>query len=344
MTNIKDYNFGPKEEFDLDNLDLDNIELDSVDDFIVFLHKMEDLDVNITFNSISEDTDLIMRIFEDEDNKDKAPLVWIYKIEEELADEDPDEWHLEYLTSKVIDRYVEKYGYKQFIELIEEYPKLKELLFINSMHASYKLIAQFIKNNEDKAFCYYMDIICNNEKIFANNDTDGYEYFIKMIALYMFYAADEKYSFYADMIRSYSKEISELSKAVMEYYLLDNNPAIDRKDKLPGYEKYLAIMVSLFNDEDEDPGLINESAIRDCRDKIERIKSDEEDNEDNDTYKPVYITEDDFDDNDFDEFHDEYDDDDLDDWRERDVSRYVFDDDGFGGEEMYNYDGELMDY
>ena len=41
---------------------------------------------------------------------------------------------------------------------------------------------------------------------------------------------------------------------------------------------------------------------------------------------------------------DEYDDDGLDDWRERDVSRYVFDDDGFGGEEMYNYDGELMDY
>jgi len=341
MTNIKEYNFGPKEEFDLDNLDLDNIEFESIDDFIVFLHKMEDLDVNITFSSISEDTDLIMRIFEDEDNKDKAPLVWIYKIEEELADEDPDEWHLEYLTSKVIDRYVEKYGYKQFIELIEEYPKLKELLFINSMHASHEFIAQCIKNNEDEAFCHYMDLIYNNDKILANNDTDGYEHFIKMIALCMSYAADEKYSFYADMIRSYSKEISDLSKAVMEYHLLNNDPTIDRKDKQPGYEKYLAIMVSLFNDEDEDPGLINRSAIKDCKDKIERIKSYEEDS---DTYKPVYITEDDYDDNDFDEYHDEYDDDGLDDWRERDVSRYVFDDDGFGGEEMYNYDGELVDY
>ena len=341
MTNIKDYNFGPKEEFDLDNLDLDNIEFESIDDFIVFLHKMEDLDVNITFNSISEDTDLIMRIFEDEDNKDKAPLVWIYKIEEELADEDPDEWHLEYLTSKVIDRYVEKYGYKQFIELIEEYPKLKELLFINSMHASHEFIAQCIKNNEDEAFCHYMDLIYNNDKILANNDTDGYEHFIKMIALCMSYAADEKYSFYADMIRSYSKEISDLSKAVMEYHLLNNDPTIDSKDKLSGYEKYLAIMVSLFNDEDEDPGLINRSAIKDCKDIIDRLKSYDEDS---DTYKPVYVTEDDYDNNDFDEYHDEYDDDGLDDWRERDVSRYVFDDDGFGGEEMYNYDGELVDY
>lgn len=340
-TNIKNYDFGSKEDFDLDNIDFDEIELDSIDDFILFLNKMEDMDVTITFSSISEDTDLIMKIFGDEENKEKAPLVWIYKIEEELADEEPDEWHLEYLTSKVIDRYVEKYGYKQFIDLIEKYPKLKELLFINSMHASYKLIAQFIKNNEDEAFCHYMELICNNDKILANNDTDGYEHFIKMIALYMSYAADEKYSFYADMIRSYSKELSDLSKAVMEYYLLNNDPTIDRKDKLPGYEKYLAIMVSLFNDEDEDPGLINRSAIKDCKDKIERLRSYEEDS---DTYRPVYVTEDDYDDNDFDEYDNEYDDEDIDDWRERDVSRYVFDDDGFGGEEMYNYDGELMDY
>ena len=49
MTNIKEYNFGPKEEFDLDN-----IEFESIDDFIVFLHKMEDLDVNITYRTKSD--------------------------------------------------------------------------------------------------------------------------------------------------------------------------------------------------------------------------------------------------------------------------------------------------
>lgn len=348
MTNIIDYNFGPKEKFDLDNLDLDNIEFESIDDFIVFLNKMEDLDVNITFSSISEDTDLIMRIFEDEDNKDKAPLVWIYKIEEELADEDPDEWHLEYLTSKVIDRYVEKYGYKQFIELIEESPKLKELLFIKSMHASLDYFEQLMENDEFDLFCHYMEVVCSNEKIRANKGNDGYEYLIKCLARAAFYANDDKRRKYMDAIKSYGAHLSVLSAAVMNYHLMKNDPEASGEIKLAEYKRCLKIMQSNYSEENDDPGLVNKCTIDKCIAEIEKEKLQLKSNEQTlTTYKVNYIQDEENDDLEKDDWeYGEYDDEDEedDDWMDRDISRRVFDDDGFGGEEMYDYDGELRDY